>query len=79
MGNGLTVHHEPLEAKSPHRRGDGNELSGPVSTVARPEADLVAVLESNDAEAIVLQLVEPVRAWNLISDRRLARSYEPWC
>src|SRR4051812_25674269 len=47
-------------------RGDRRENRGPVPAVAGPEANPIAVLRRDQADAVVLQLVDPFRSgWDL--------------
>ena len=63
-----------LNGRGAHGLGDRNELGGPIPAIAGPKAHLVAVLEGEDAKAIVLQLVNPaVALWHLVGEGRLAR------
>src|SRR5829696_4418890 len=45
----------------PKRVSDGRELTAPVPAVSAPQANLVAALHGNDAVAVVLDLVNPLR------------------
>ena len=60
--HGLAVEHDAPEGEGAHRRGDGDELGRPVAPVAGPQAHALAVLEGEDAKAVVLQLVQPAVA-----------------
>ena len=75
--HGLAVEHDALEGEGAHGRGDGDELARPVAPVAAPQPHALAVLEGEDAKAVVLQLVQPaVAGRHLDGERRLARDDE---
>jgi len=58
--DGLAVQDDPRDR---HDSGaDGDHLGGPVAAVAAPQPDVVAVLQRDDAEAVMLQLVNPAGA-----------------
>jgi len=54
----LAVQDDPGDRQG-HDGGDRNEVGAPVSAVAAPQPDLVAVLVRDDPEAVMLQLVQP--------------------
>src|SRR3954453_8226412 len=58
----LAVQDDPVDRQGHDRGGDGDELGGPVPAVAGPQPDAVTVLMGDDPEAVVLQLVDPLRA-----------------
>jgi hypothetical protein len=58
----LAVEDDPGDRQGHDRGGDRNHFSGPVPPVSAPQPDLVAVLMRDDPNAIVLELVNPLRA-----------------
>jgi hypothetical protein len=62
----LAVQHDPGDRQGHDGRGDGDQLGGPVPPVPGPEVHAIAILMSDDPEAVVLQLVDP-----LLTDRNL--------
>jgi hypothetical protein len=56
---GVAVWDDPSGREGHHSGADCGEVGAPVAAVPAPQADLVAVLQRDDAEAVVLQLVNP--------------------
>jgi hypothetical protein len=70
---------EPEQVEGVQARGRLTiaEQTVPVSAVAGPQANALAVLEGEDAEAVVLQLVDPaVAVGHVVGEGRLARHDE---
>ena len=76
--HGLAIEHDALEGEGAHCRRDRDELARPVAAVAGPQAHALAVLEREDAEAVVLQFMQPaVAVRHVVGEGRLARHDEP--
>jgi hypothetical protein len=59
--HGLAVKDDLRGWEGQHSGSDREEVGGPVASVAAPEPDVVTVLQRDDAEAVMLQLVDPLR------------------
>src|SRR5215203_6094118 len=79
MRNRFAVEHDAGGGEGAHGVGNRDEVTRPVPAVAGPQVNpLAAVLMGDDAEAVVLQLVNPVVAGrHLGGKRRPARDNEP--
>src|SRR5215207_8864817 len=66
---GFAVYDDPGEREGHDGRGDRDHFGGPVPAVAAPQPDLVAILQHDDPEAVVLQLVDPAVADRTFTDR----------
>ena len=60
--HGFAVEHDAAEGEGAQGLGDGAKLGRPVAPVSRPQAHALALLVGEDAEAIVLQLMQPAVA-----------------
>ena len=73
----LAVDHGALEGEGAHGLGDRHEFGRPVAAVAGPQAHAIAVLERDDAIAVVLQFVQPaITGRHGSGEDRLARDDE---
>ena len=77
MRHGFAIEHDPPEGEGAHAGGDGDEFGRPVAPVAGPQPHALTILVGDDAEAVVLQLVQPaVAGRHLGGEDRLARDDE---
>ena len=75
--HGFAVEHDAPEGEGAHGGGDGDEFGRPVAPVAGPQAHAIAVLERDDAIAVVLQFVQPgITGRHGSGEDRLARDDE---
>jgi len=58
----LSVEERAFGRKGQQRLGDGREAHAPIESTAAEERDLLARLPRDDAIAVILHLVQPVRA-----------------
>ena len=55
----LAVQDGPRDREGHHSGGDREEVAGPIPPVPAPQANLVAILQCDNPEAIMLQFVSP--------------------
>jgi hypothetical protein len=60
--HGFAIEQGVVDGQGPHRLDDSRQLVGEVSSVSRPKGDAIGGLAGEQAIAVVLDLVNPLRA-----------------
>jgi hypothetical protein len=73
----LAVDQRPIHIETANRLGDRRKPVGEVRAAAAPDLDALALLAGEDAETVMLDLVQPARSGGrAIGERGLARVNE---
>jgi hypothetical protein len=70
---GLAVDQGFVSAKATNRRRDPREFVRVISAASGPERDVLALLAGKDAEAVVLDLIQPTRPGGRAGDEARIR------